>query len=111
MQSKSEAGDFICRATIPSLVLPSDPEDDKSTLGNSFGVISCDLALSTPGVADRLLATDSALRNVQPSLAAEVTAWQENNLLSQLPASQRQWEVLRFISMHSIDFSSVPGPE
>lgn len=68
------------------------------------------LSPCAPQPASRLEATHNTFEQLRSSPVAAVTAWQEENLLHQLPAYRRQLETLRYTALHSFDFSSVPGP-
>ena len=102
---------FTVRATTPVPLPLRDSEFiDSQGLCNSFAVVSAPVALGEGTPKDRLTATQKSYAALRQSAVASVTAWQESHLLASLPASVRQTECLKYVSLHSMDFSSVPGP-
>ena len=102
---------FVARATTP-VPLPVSPDEFIANQGlcNNFAIVSAPIALGEETPEARLASTHKAITALKASSVASVTSWQEENLLFNLPTRTRQMECLRYISLHSIDYSSVPGP-
>jgi len=111
VEAEEASGQLRSRAQIPTPVPSGADSDPAEMLCNSFAIVSCNLALASKTPQERLEETVKSLTALKPSAMAVVSAWQEEYLLGSLPLTQRQHECLKFSSMHSMDFSNVPGPQ
>jgi hypothetical protein len=102
--------ELICRALLP-VALPRPKTIDRAqTMRNLWCMVSCDLAVGSASVMDRLDTIHQTLLNLKNSYVPAVTMGLQTYVMKYFPEGFNRDQVLQIFGRHSLVFSNVPGP-